>query len=422
MPKILIEEKDNTGVVQLDAITNTVYIPGHASKKIAPKIFYDSLTFSQIVGAETENEGYDTRCLSYGLAKRCLELGLYVVYEGIDLAEDADEEDKQEYFDEKFWDKLVDKTQYDIRFLTTGGYGVASQYMIQCAAKRGDCVALLDHPEVVPDYTDSGEESGTEHSPVEKVRRYFEDHKFDDNQDTYAAAFTPWFYTRNQTILANVDLESGVTEKAVPASFGYLFSYARSVRNNPSWYAVAGSFRGSISELVDVTYDYSEKEVEMLQARAVDNVVDLGTGDTPFLEGDNVGKAINAISYQGASFGYLIWGNRTFRKNDANKRTIATSFLNVRNLVSELKKVMFNTARKYTFEPNSDLLWINFQAGLTPTLNKMKSNNGIIGYRIEKLPTTAKARLRAKVTIIPIEAVEDFELTVELADSLDVEE
>ena len=52
----------------------------------------------------------------------------------------------------------------------------------------------------------------------------------------------------------------------------------------------------------------------------------------------------------------------------------------------------------------------------------MKSGNGIEGYRFVRQATTKKARLRAKVIIVPIEAVEDFELEVSLEDSLEVVE
>ena len=52
----------------------------------------------------------------------------------------------------------------------------------------------------------------------------------------------------------------------------------------------------------------------------------------------------------------------------------------------------------------------------------MKSGNGIVDYRIVKQPTTQKARLKAKIILMPIEAVEDFELEIELTDSLEVVE
>jgi hypothetical protein len=50
-------------------------------------------------------------------------------------------------------------------------------------------------------------------------------------------------------------------------------------------------------------------------------------------------------------------------------------------------------------------------------LDRMKADQGVRGYKIEKVYTDKKATLKAKVRIIPIEAVEDFILEVSLEDS-----
>ena len=47
----------------------------------------------------------------------------------------------------------------------------------------------------------------------------------------------------------------------------------------------------------------------------------------------------------------------------------------------------------------------------------MKGNEGIFDYKIIKVSTAQKAKLKAKVRIIPIEAVEDFDVTITLEDS-----
>ena len=46
----------------------------------------------------------------------------------------------------------------------------------------------------------------------------------------------------------------------------------------------------------------------------------------------------------------------------------------------------------------------------------MISNNGIRGYKVTKLETKAKGLLKCKIRIVPIEAVEDFDIVLELAD------
>jgi hypothetical protein len=47
----------------------------------------------------------------------------------------------------------------------------------------------------------------------------------------------------------------------------------------------------------------------------------------------------------------------------------------------------------------------------------MKADQGIRDYKIVKETTDKKATLKAKIRIIPIEAVEDFDLTVYHEDS-----
>lgn len=220
------------------------------------------------------------------------------------------------------------------------------------------------------------------------------------------AKFNTTIYTQ---LTMNEDDNTTSIGTKIPAAFGYLFAYANSIKNNPEWYAVAGFDRGIIPELSSTTYNYNASDIEILQARAKDRVVDLDA------ETDNVGIAINPIAYIRPA-GYIIYGNRTLRSNSAAKGTIATSFLNVRNLISAVTKVMYDGAKKYTFEQNNDLLWLNFQAYVRPTLEKMKSGNGIADYSFVKESTPAKARLKAKVNIIPIEAVEDFDLSIIMTD------
>lgn len=433
MPKILIQEIDNSGVSQIASTSNTVYIPCPYTKGykdtdegidvtfnysdaefnslFKPKYFADTISLDVKAEYDDEVSGksfvysiYDTSSLSFKLAYHLISLGLPVLLEGVK------EEDGVPVIN---WTRLRDKVLYDIKFLTTGQYGSASNEMLLCAAKRGDCVALLDHPEDIYSLASDKDDS----SIVAKVRKYFTSFTSDDN--SFGAAFTPWFETEN----ADFKKSSTVNEYYnIPACFGYLFAYARSIKNNPEWFAVAGSIRGGVPELTDVTYEYTSDETERLQSRASSGAVALGTGLTPFLDGDNVGVAINTISYQGSQFGYLIWGNRTLKTNDVDKRTTATSFLNVRVLASILKKAMFNAARKYTFEPLADVLWFNFKSQITPILDQMQSSQGILGYKFIRQSTTAKARLRAKLVIIPIEGVEDFELTVEFNDTLEVSE
>lgn len=312
------------------------------------------------------------------------------------------------------WKELEDKNLYNVRFLTTGAYACPTVDMVKCAANRGDCIALIDHTDL-------------DTYSVDAVRSQIEvldvDYADTRNADalSFAAAFTPWF---NAT-LPLMDTTSGTVRDLgtksydVPASFGYLLAYARSIKTNPIWKASAGVSRGVIPELTSVKYILSNAECEMLQARAKSGEVDLDGTD------DNVGIAINPIAYRryngfSGGFRYVVNGNRTMHDNDGV--TIATSFLNVRVLVSEISKTLYDASVAYTFEQNSDVLWNKFYALVTPLLDRMASGEGIEGYRLERVATNKKARFCANLTIVPIEAVEDFELTITLEDSIEVTE
>ncbi len=72
------------------------------------------------------------------------------------------------------------------------------------------------------------------------------------------------------------------------------------------------------------------------------------------------------------------------------------------------------------FEQNSDRLWFNFKSQIVKLLDTMQTGQGIRGYRIIKQTPDSKAQIKALIRIIPMEAVEKFDLTVELSDTLDV--
>ena len=309
------------------------------------------------------------------------------------------------------WMNLTDKNLYNVRFLTTGQFFMGVDCgvdMIECAATRCDAVALID--------------IATENNGVDEYRTAIETIvegagalSMSSTKDpaTFGAAFAP-------TWTGNINTPDGIVKiENLPASFGYLCGFARSVKENPMWYAVAGSFRGEIPELTAVGKEYNSSDIERLQARS--KSVEVALDDA----GDNVGVAINPIAYR-RPFGHLIWGNRTLRENVADDAgvgiTKATSFLNCRILSTEVAKVAFNAANKYTFEQNSEILWTNFTSYILPTLDRMSTGNGILDYKIARIPTNKKARLCAKISLIPIEAVEDFDITIELTDEISVTE
>ena len=431
------------GVVQKSPISNIIYIPiltdeavpltekgkvvsicysrkelkkrieSHLVKRIEPA---EGTTVTAEDDAESIEQAKKSQVM-YNIATRLIDLGFPVLVEGVAITE------KTITVDEKTVKKvkevaiptdsinlLKDKSLFDIRFLTSGIDVVNNANLIRVANERQDCIALINLDETA---------TGFDYK-VATIRKEFE-----KNPSVYAAGFTPWFYSEHPTLIKGVEDLITVNDKpateeaeevAIPAAYGYLFAYGRMLANNAAeWQAVAGPERGIIPELSDVCYTYSYEDVEILQARGADALVELDDAD------DNVGIAINPIAWVRPN-GYILYGNRTLKENTAKKKTTAQSFLNIRNGVNAIKKVMYDAGRTFVFEQNTEVLWINFKNYITPLLDRMQNSDGLLGYTFVKVATDAKARLKAKLTVIPVEAVEDFDLDVYLVDDLTVTE
>lgn len=394
MPKITITEKDYIKSPEYDALANVVYVPGFIGTKGTldkniPTLFRSVTEFENKVG--TAPDTFDT---GYAMAHKLLEVGAFVLYEVIEAVSELQVT--------KFWSKLEDKYKYNIRFLTAGGYQalakdsmkkLVAQYMLAAAANRGDATALIDIDKTAVTAGEIKEIALTLKPEVGSTDEFNY-----LSQLRYGAAFAPW-----------IKIDS---TNSLPASFAYLRAYALSTANNPAWFAVAGEERGKCP--FEPLAQFGQAEVEELQTRTAGDI------------------CVNPICNINP-FGNIIWGNRTLAVCDKtldfdNNKVIdeddlvASNFLNIRQLISDIKKQMYFASVRYTFEQNSDILWINFKAMITPLLDKMLSGNGINGYKFIRVATDKKAKLAAKLTIIPVEAVEDFELTLELADTLEIEE
>jgi hypothetical protein len=69
------------------------------------------------------------------------------------------------------------------------------------------------------------------------------------------------------------------------------------------------------------------------------------------------------------------------------------------------------------FESISDILWLNFKSEIEPELDKMVSGNGLSDYQIIRKSTTEKATICAIIRLYALEAVEHFDISIELSDS-----
>ena len=299
--------------------------------------------------------------------------------------------------DDGYWEVLEDKVMYDFRYLLTGfltGDGAVRDCITTVANHRGDCLALLDIDENC-------------YAGAKTFRQVITDMKNDATVTSqYAAYFAPTVTYKMS--LSETEAEAFNENKTFPASFHFLACASKAHINSNEWSAIAGYTRGVSDLQIDaVGYNFGSRAINALAPRNTAATAEtFGASDV----------AINLIANERGN--YYIWGNRTayaLAKEDLK----ASHFLNVRELCTSIKKLVFVACRKLTFDPNSETLWINFKSKITPLLNLMKADQGILDYKFEKVnPGAQKGILKAKIRIVPIEAVEDFEITLVLEDNL----
>ena len=328
---------------------------------------------------------------------------------------------KQEYSElaalanDDFWKCLKDKASYDFRYILTGllDFNTAANTAIISLAHainndvesgRGDCIALVDIDRNC--YNTNGY---TQKDAATKIAE--EASKCFGNIDgKYAALFAP-------TVTYSMKEESAFGDNTTfPGSFHYLACAAKAFENYNEWYAVAGFTRGVSNYTIKSTgFKFGEIAIQALEPRMITEIGEDSNGNKI-----NVERAINLIVK--IKNNYYLWGNRTAYKLNSidalNPDLIASHFLNIRQLCTTIKKQVYTTCRRFTFDPNSQVLWLNFCSAIRPTLENMKSDQGIKDYKIIQTPSKQKGVLSAKIRIVPIEAVEDFYINLYLEDSI----
>lgn len=299
---------------------------------------------------------------------------------------------------DSIFSKLTDRNEYQIKFITAGGYPTfewnkdgstpIATTMLKVAAVRGDAVALIDHTNLLNRKIAGMSDNSSLYYSVQEIYKDPITIEISDSREEdarkYGAMFTPWATYSSKVLNLNFILAP---------SFAYLTSLATSVKTNANWYAIAGVTRGLVPNLLQLNQ----------------NVTGAIANDIQPENGISINPITNIKPY-----GYCIWGNRTLNKN---KGLVASSFLNIRALTNDVKKVVYTAAKKLTFELNSDVLWLNFKSEIEPTLDKMVSGNGLTNYKILRKASTKRATIEAVIRLYVVEAVEDWDITVELSDT-----
>lgn len=418
MPEIIIKEIDKTSAAEANISSEIVYIPGFGSKITDmggwddPRLYTsvsdfenevgESVVFTNALSANFGDAGSGSACivvaagstdLSYLMAKELLQNGIPVLYHVLDTAANAaGYEDALTLYQKLIaaMEKLTDIGQFDVKYVTSGGYPLFGlqdnsrkllnydQRMVAVASSRGDCIALLDAPNN-PARVLTG--AGSVFADAQTFASAAEV----KDKATYAAIMYPW---------GKANLPVSEVDREVPASFMYLRCLAESLKTNPSWMAIAGVARGLVPGLMSLS----------LNNRLTNAIADKYTSD-----GDGAVSIIPVTNIRPT--GLCFWGNRTLMPNPTGGPK-ATSFLNLRNLICDVKKVCYMAAKTLMFEQNSEMLWTQFKSKIMPTLDRMTTGQGLSGYKIVRLPSSDKTKLKAQIILYPVYAVEKFDITI----------
>ena len=338
------------------------------------------------------------------------------------------------------WDNYAvpycgDRNQYDIKFILAkelSGDGstythTELQNALTIAQNRKDCVVV--YTKIQPKYDETKELKEKTISELDLLKQSCNyignttdtnvDKRFfsDEVKQPVGKYVLPFYAKDGVHDINNIDIK-------LDAGQAYILAFLNNVaQGRAEWLAIAGSTRGAIPGSYEVDGFLKEEDIDNMQLRTYDSTNPI---------------AINPIVNMNP-FGTRIWGNRTCLPNtnvttddkvadstnsnvakSPTDQLVASSFANIRIAICDIKKAIYKAARRYQFEQNTDVLWVNFTSSVNSLLEEMKSSYGIVGYRWKRdSANEQRGELRAILQVTPIEAVEDYTITVELKDSLD---
>lgn len=327
---------------------------------------------------------------------------------------------------EDSWSFLNDKNAYDVKFITTGvsktipvfeqgeagwsGNQETEKYAFNFATanalldpitNRKDCILIadLDYDAVrvglnanqlakdfktALEYPKAGEEAEGEWRLI-KVRG-------SDGACMSSRATT--MFTNCEMIYSDAD---GDHVLSVPGSLVYLYAYAVTNNRNTNWLPISGVNRGVVGDLftpdIELSKFYLDNEIIT----------------------DAAGVSFNAV-VNIRSYGYTIWGDRTLLQQDKVRKVQATSYVSLRNLVSDIAKVAYRSAIRYTYETNNDVTWLNFKQQIITLLDQMVSSGVLQTYKVGRKASSDEERNKmiAVIKIMPLLPVENFDVYINL--------
>lgn len=393
MPKIKIWEKDTTG---LDTSINEtiVFVPGSV-KLDDSDIDENGCLIIKPAAGDDILANVPKKIINNEYVTSIIESGLQVLYKGFNHSISTDSSLKLDF--------LCDKNAYNIRFLTAGGCQIAgiddssySKYKLKLlnsltkiAAKRGDCAVIGALSTDIDSST-----------AINTIKTNLSNIEIKDNNSDDISSFASIFVAKM------IDNDSSKDDSiALPYTINsypdlaYLQSYSEAIKNNNIWESLANSARGSVPKF---------NKNSVVSKYDLDNAM------------DTKGRSFNGIINLRPTNQPVIWGDRTLLANDEVDGILnlkATSFLSIRNIISDIAKRAYESAIRNTFETNNDITWTNFKSNITQLLDAMVADYKIANYKIIKKPTKNRAEIKCEIHVSPYGPVEDFDIGIILTNT-----
>lgn len=351
------------------------------------------------------------------------------------------------------WRFLNDKNAYPIKFITAGPFGMVhvgtgtaqetQKYSFdfsvvnsfqKVATDRKDCTILvdLDYTGVATELAGSGNElvkdfkaalgsngfnlpSGLSQNMNEDIRAVdggsmypltTKDLSVVSNEfnkiDTSDMNHIDTVGSRCSALVPNCTMNYNTFDITVPSSFVYMYDYETQSLITSKWLPMSGVNRGVIGSVFTPDLEVSKYLM-----------------DTQIIT-DEAGISFNAV-VNVRPYGNTIWGDRTLLNQEVNRGVQATSYLSIRNLISDVADVAYNSAIRNTYETNNDVTWFSFKQDIVTLLDQMVSSGVLQTYKIGRTTTppvgcnlSVRNSIFCIITLYPNLPVENFTITTNL--------
>lgn len=390
MPYTKIWEKDTTGL-EISGNETIVFVPGVIGLDDSDGADENGCLIIKPAAGDNILANIPEKLVDNEYITSLIESGLQVLYKGFDSSITAHSSLNLNF--------LQDKNAYNIKFLTAGGYQIAgiddSSYQLltsltRIAAKRGDCT-------VIGGLTTDIDSS----TPLNTIKIKLSNIDIDDSHGNDISSFASIFTAKmisNDSSDSDDSIVLPYTINSYP-DLAYLQSYSEAIKNNNIWESLANSARGLVPKF---------NKNSVVSKYDLDNAM------------DTKGRSFNGIINLRPTNQPVIWGDRTLLANDAVDGILnlkATSFLSIRNIISDIAKRAYDSAIKNTFETNNDVTWTNFKTDITQLLDAMVADYKIANYKIIKKPTKNRAEIKCEIHVSPYGPVEDFDIGIILTNT-----